>query len=359
MLFTILIFFLVLSILVLIHELGHFFVAKLLGVKVEEFGFGLPPRIFGVQVGETLYSLNALPFGGFVKVFGEEMHEVEGHQLSTAEKSRSFVHKKPWQKISVLVAGVALNFVLGWFIVSYLFTRGVPVPSNTVRVLEVSPDSPAQVAGLQKNDSIVRVIANGKTSLIKQTEDVSTIAAREAGKEILLIINRNGTTLKKSITPRKNPPKGQGALGVAISSYTIKKYTPLEAPFYGLIESAKITGVIGKELGRMALGFITLQKPRGDIAGPVGIAQLTSEAARQGLDPLLQLIGLLSLNLAVLNILPFPALDGGRLMFVLYETVTKRRMNPKIEQRLNYAGFALLISLLILVTINDIIRLIR
>lgn len=362
MIFTILTFFLVLSILVLIHECGHFIAAKLNGVKVEEFGFGLPPRVFGFKVGETLYSLNWLPFGGFVKVFGEEMHEMEGKKLSTMEQARSFAHKKPLQKISILVAGVFLNFVLGWLIVSYLFTKGVPVPSHNVVVMEVAKGSPAAAADLKKDDIILGFSAEDQNlafTPVSTTEEVSKLAQKYAGYDLNMTVKRGTRQFDTSITPRKNPPKGEGSLGVAISTYMLKKYTLLEAPFYGLIESAKITGVIGKELGKMVFGLITLHKPKGDIAGPIGIAKLTSDAAKQGLDPLLQLIGILSLNLAVLNILPFPSLDGGRLAFVLYEWVSKRRIKPDIEQKLNFAGFAILIALIILVTINDIIKLIR
>lgn len=358
--FTVIVFFLVLSLLVIIHELGHFVVAKWNGIKVEEFGFGIPPRLFGIRIGETLYSLNWLPFGGFVKVYGEELADVKDSEISAADRKRSFAHKKPWQKLAVLVAGVTLNFILGWAIVSYLFTKGVPVPSENVVVQAVSEKSPAADAGLQKGDMILNASgADNKDVVVKESGDVSKLAQKNAGKTLLLTIKRGEKEFETSIIPRVNPPKGQGALGVVISNYTIKKYSYIEAPVYGLVESAKITGIIAKELGKTLVRFVTFQKQEAEIAGPVGIAQLTSEAAKQGMDPLLQLIGLLSLNLAVLNILPFPALDGGRVVFVLYEWITRKKVNAKFEQRLNFAGFALLISLLILVTINDIVKLFK
>ena len=361
MIFTVVVFFLVLSLLVIIHELGHYVVAKLNGIKVEEFGFGIPPRVFGFRIGETLYSLNLLPFGGFVKVYGEELAEVEDSKISASDRSRSFAHKKPWQKLAVLVAGVFLNFVLGWAIVSYLFTKGVPVPSENVIVQEVAANSPASIAGLEKGDMIIGFFtqADGKQYPVKTTAEVSKVVKQFGGKDIGMTITRDGNDIEASITPRKDPPKGQGALGVVISNYTIKKYSYTEAPVYGLIESAKITGIIAKELGKTLVRFVTFQKQEAEIAGPVGIAQLTSDAAKQGTDSLLQLIGLLSLNLAVLNILPFPALDGGRAAFVIYEWISGRKVNAKFEQRLNFAGFALLISLLILVTINDILKLFK
>lgn len=360
MIFTIVVFFLVLSLLVIIHELGHFIVAKLNGIRVEEFGFGIPPRVFGLQFGETLYSLNLLPFGGFVKVFGEELAEVDDAKISKKDLERSFAHKKPWQKLAVLVAGVTLNFVLGWVIVSYLFTKGVPVPSDNVVVQSVSKESPASSAGLLVGDMLLKAQGkDGTTVIVKETKDISQMAQKNAGQDVILSIKRAGKVFETHITPRINPPKGQGALGIVISNYTIKKYSITEAPIYGLVESARITGIIARELGKTLIRFVTFQKQEAEIAGPVGIAKLTSEAAKQGIDSLLQLIGLLSLNLAVLNILPFPALDGGRIAFVLYEWISGKKVNAKFEQRLNFTGFALLISLLILVTINDVIKIFR
>ncbi len=344
---------------VIIHELGHFTVAKLLGIRFEEFGFGIPPRIFGFRFKRTLYSLNLLPFGGFVRVFGEEEALLDNRTLTEQEKRESFAHKKPYQKALVLVAGVFLNFMLGWVIITYLFTRGVPVPSDTVHIQSVTAQSPASQAGLKKDDVIVQFLPSTvkEPILIKTTEDVAKLSQKYAGKEITVTILRNGKTLTKSLTPRAKPPKGQGALGVVITAYEIKKYTLLQAPYYGLKESAHISFEIGKELGKSIFRLVTNQKQQGEIAGPIGIAQMTSQAARAGLDPLLQLVGLLSLNLAVLNILPFPSLDGGRLAFVIIEAVTRRRVHPKFEHTLNLIGFTLLIGLLLLVTIHDIIKL--
>ena len=324
--FTIAIFFLVLSILVIIHELGHFITAKLCGIKVEEFGFGIPPRIFGIKIGETLYSLNLLPFGGFVKVFGEEAEELKGKKLSPKTLSRSFTHKKNWQKVAVLCAGVFFNFLLGWGIVSYLFTQGVPVPSKNVFIEEVRKGSPADIQGLKKGDVIQKVTTDKETVIIDDLTDISTTAKKYGGKEILLVIKRGDQIENISIIPRKNPPKNEGSLGIVISNFVIKKYSWTEAPVHGLIESAKMTKIIFVELSKTLVNFVTFQKTDAEISGPVGIARLTSDAARQGSNALLQMIGLLSLNLAVINILPFPALDGGRLALVLYEAISKRKV---------------------------------
>ncbi len=357
--FTIIIFFIVLSILVIIHECGHFIAAKLNGIKVEEFGFGLPPRVFGIKFGETLYSLNALPFGGFVKVLGEEEDQLTEKKLTKEELDRAFSRKKSWQKITVLVAGVLCNFLLGWVIISYLFTKGVPVPTKNVVVESVAPDSPAAHAGLQKGDIIRAMEYKNEGESIESTEELSAFAKAHGGKEIALGVERGDEDLTLALIPRKDPPAGQGALGVVISNFIIKKYSLTEAPVLGLIESVNMTKLIFTELSKTLLKVVSFKKPDAEIAGPVGIARLTSAAARQGIDPLLQLIGLLSLNLAVINILPFPALDGGRLMLVLYEMIFRRRVNPAIERKLNMVGFAFLLSLILLVTINDIIKLLQ
>ncbi len=357
--YTVLIFFIVLSILVIIHELGHFLAAKINGIKVEEFGFGLPPRVFGIHIGETLYSLNALPFGGFVKLLGEEEQELNGKKLSETDLDRTFSRKKNWQKIVVIVAGVVCNFLLGWAIVSYLFTRGVPVPSDIVSVESVVKESPAEKAGLQKGDKIRTVEFKNEVKKITSTEELTAYAKAHGDQEIELGIERGSETLTLQITPRKSPPEGQGALGLVISNYVLKKYSLTEAPVLGLVESANMTKLIFTELSKTLFKFITFQKQEAEIAGPVGIARLTSAAARQGTDALLQMIGLLSLNLAVINILPFPALDGGRLALIVYEMVARRKINPRIEQKLNMIGFAFLLSLIVLVTINDIIKLFK
>lgn len=359
MIFTIIVFFIVLSILVLIHECGHFIAAKKNGVKVEEFGFGLPPRLFGVRRGETLYSLNLLPFGGFVKVFGEEASEVSDKKLSETDKARSFVHKKPLQKTIILTAGVLANFLLGWVIITYLFVKGIPAPSKTITVEKVIENTPAYAAGIKPQDVIVSISNPSKTIVVDELGDISTATKEFAAQNVNITLKRGSETLTVNAVPRQNPPKNEGSLGIVITNYTIKKYPIWSAPFYGLVEAVATTAMILKELGVALFKFVTLQGAGIQVAGPVGIAKLTGTAARTSLDALLQLIGILSLNLAVINILPFPALDGGRLAFVIYETVFKKKINPNTEQKLNFAGFAILIGLILLVTAHDIISLIK
>ncbi|KKP53038.1 MAG: Membrane-associated zinc metalloprotease [Candidatus Roizmanbacteria bacterium GW2011_GWA2_33_33] len=227
---TVLIFILTLSILVLVHELGHFLMAKKMGVKVEEFGIGLPPKLFGIKKGETLYTINLLPIGGFVKLYGEEYSAPLAHN-----KNRTFINKKPWQKTLIVLGGVLGNFLLGWLIFSFLVTQGIQVPTNKVTVDKVTNNSPASIAGLQEKDVILKFVPpislpdeasakSGSISLIPLTSSTSliTLTQKYAGKNIKLLVQRNNQQLIINLVPRINPPKGEGPLGISINSFKSK-----------------------------------------------------------------------------------------------------------------------------------------
>ncbi len=352
----ILVFIVILAILVIIHELGHFIAAKKQGILVEEFGIGFPPRVWGFKRGETLYSINLLPIGGFVKVYGEEYHEEDTH-VDPKLKDRAFVYKKPWQKAIVIVAGVVMNFLLGWILISYLFTQGVPTPTNNVLVDAVSAGSPAAQAGLKQADQILQITHKGKSYSIKSPDDLVKYGHQFAGEPVVFVVERDNQPRQITITPRKNPPAGQGALGISITSYIERKYPWHEAPVYGLIHAATITSAIATELGKTLLKVVTGDGAKVDVAGPVGIAQYTGTAIKFGKNAVLELMALLSLNLAIINILPFPALDGGRLVFIVYEWVTRRQVNKAFEQRVNMAGMVILLGLAALITVSDVIKL--
>lgn len=351
---TILIFIITLSILVLVHEFGHFLMAKKMGVRVEEFGLGLPPRLFGIKKGETLYSVNLLPIGGFVKLFGEEYGE-----MAKGDKNKTFVNKKPWQKTLIVLGGVIGNFLLGWFIFSYLVTQGVPVPTNNVIVEKVTKNSPASMAGLKEKDVITKLVLENNSINLTSADTLIKETKKSAGKNIELSVQRNGKQLTVNLVPRVNPPEGEGPLGITITSFTEKKYPWYSAPYYGLIEAFNITSKIASELGKMLYNFVTFQKQNVDVAGPVGIANLAGQAVKFGRNAFLEFLALLSLNLAIMNILPFPALDGGRLVFVLYEGFTKRKPNKDFEKYTNLIGFVALLSLAALITVNDIVKLFK
>jgi regulator of sigma E protease len=365
MLITVLAFIIILSVLVIVHELGHFFVAKKLGIKVEEFGVGFPPRAFSRKIGETVYSINWLPVGGFVKLYGEDaagggavrsQKSEAKSQNSVDEVERAYYARPLWQRMAVVTAGVIMNVILAIVLISFLFgTQGVPLPTDTIIVTEVSPGSPAAIAGILKNDRIIKI--DGKQ--IKTTELFITETKKLRGQEVTLIVKRGDSEFTTKLTPRLNAPKNQGAMGVAISNIEVKKYAWYEAPIFGTIEAAKFSWMIASGLGSMITDFVLHgTKPQG-VAGPIGVAQLTGEAVRAGWFAVLWFMALLSLNLAVLNILPIPALDGGRFFFMIIEMLTGKKVSPKYEAYAHGVGLVLLLGLMAVVTILDIVRLLQ
>lgn len=351
---TIIVFIVILATLVLIHEFGHFIAAKKNGIKVEEFGLGFPPRVWGKKIGETLYSINLLPIGGFVKVFGEEYHEDAG-DIPKEDKKRAFVYQHPIKKLAVLFAGVIMNFLLGWVIISYLFTQGVPTPVDNVIVEQVVPGSPAAQAGLQVNDVLLEI----NNQPLKTPDDLVKLTKQYGDQTVPLEYQRNSQKLETVITPRKNPPANQGSLGVVITNFVEKKYPWYTAPYYGLRHSAIITTTIVRELGKTLGSLLSFQNTKIDVTGPIGIAQYTGQAIKFGNNAVLELTALLSLNLAVVNLLPFPALDGGRIVFVMYEWVTRRRIPAKFEQYMNLFGIITLLGLSVIITYFDILKLLK
>lgn len=314
-----------LSLLILVHELGHFWAAKYFGVWVEEFGFGFPPRLFKKKIGETIYSLNWLPFGGFVKLHGEM--EDAG--------SRSFVFQKPWKKTVVIVAGVVMNFLAGWAIMSAVFWIGMP---PLIFIDSVSKNSPAEQVKLQSGDLI-----NGWQEI---TGLVSFISENK-GKEIILNISRGKEKFDIKITPRLEAPIGEGSLGITMHGGGLPRQSFLKGLYNGLLISWQMAVSV-------ILGLYQLFLSPQNVVGPVGIFSIAIDTGKVGLVYVLQLLGLISINLAVLNILPIPALDGGRLLFLIIEKLRGRPFSSKVETKANAIGFALLITLVVLVTFKDV-----
>jgi len=357
MLVSILIFLLVLSVLVLVHEFGHFWVARKNGILVEEFGFGLPPRVFGIRRGETLYSINLLPFGGFVRLHGEQ--EENGILYPKA----AFVNKSKRVRISVIVAGVIMNFLLAVvsFAIVYSF-QGIPRDLGKVKIVDVSAGTPAQVAGLIVGD----FIKSADKKEFTKVEDFINYVDTKKSQKVALVIEReiSGTKsdIKLTITPRENPPAGEGPLGVTITTSEVYFAPIWQRPFYGMYYGTKDSlGWIGKIW--QGLSGIAKDASHGvapkDVAGPVGIFALIYEILKTGdILVLINIIGILSINLVVLNILPFPALDGGRLLFILIEGVIGRKVLPKVEGAIHAAGMAILLILIVLITFSDVRKLI-
>lgn len=362
MLVTIIVFLLILSILVLVHEAGHFVMAKIFGIKVEEFGFGLPPRAFGKKFGETIYSINWLPIGGFVKLYGEDeagagkpQFKTQKSKIKAKDENRAFFSRPVWQRAIVVFAGVFMNFALAVAIISFLFSVvGVPIPGNKVMVDAIVKSSPAETAGLKVGDTVEAI--NGIS--ITSTTQLISITKQHLGEKLKLTIKDKGLKIKDlEITPRKKYPSNEGPMGVAISQdSTIKKYPWYEAPFVGTKEALHETGLIANGLVMIVVQIFTKGSVPPDVAGPVGIAQLTGTVVNIGPFAVLSFISLLSLNLAIINILPIPALDGGRLFFILIEGIFRKKVNQKFEGYAHAVGMAILLGLIALITIHDLFR---
>ena len=344
MIWSILVFLLVLSILVIVHEFGHYIVAKKNGIWVEEFGFGLPPRLFGKKVGETLYSINALPFGGFVRLHGEMTED------GVTKPNRAFINKSLWVKTGVIVAGVVMNFLLAIvaFGIVYSFT-GIPRDTKEVKVLNIATNSPAQTAKILVGDIVKKVDGQEIKSV---SEFISKVEAKKGKKIVLELQDR-----KVTVTPRVSPPDGEGPLGVSITN-TETYFAPVwQRPFYGAYYGTKEALYWGKNVVN---GFISIftdlfhgQSPK-DVSGPVGVFAVTTEVAKTGLLPLINLLGIISVNLAILNIIPFPALDGGRLLFIIIEAIFGKKVAPKLESVIHSIGMIILLLAIFAITFKDI-----
>ncbi|HSW88674.1 MAG TPA: M50 family metallopeptidase [Candidatus Saccharimonadales bacterium] len=361
---TILVFILILSILVLIHEAGHFFVAKKFGVKVEEFGFGFPPRVYGKKIGETIYSINLLPIGGFVRLYGEDdagsgkIAAVKDYtKLKDKDLQRAFFVRPVWQRALIVLAGVIMNFVLALVVISYVYTFvGLPQPTDTVMITEVIKHSPADIAGIKRNDVIVSI----NNTKITQESQVPEITSKHPNQQMTVTILRQQTTMNVLVTPKYNPQEKKTLIGIGIAQKIVtQKYPWYQAPFFGLKELANETWQILVGLGSTAKQVSTQGTVPQGLAGPVGIEQLVGIVIQNGFISTLMLVSLLSLNLAVLNVLPIPALDGGRLFFILFEGVTGRKVNQKFEGYVHMVGMIVLLTLIALLTYHDILRMVH
>lgn len=376
MLLTVIVFFLLLSLLVFVHEFGHFLVAKWAGVFVEEFGFGLPPRIFGKKFGETVISFNWLPIGGFVKLFGEdeatdteylEVQKKLGNKFpANFLRERSFQAKSKKARALILSAGVIMNLFLAIGITAVLLTLGVKEPVGFVTVEKVISASPAEKAGLKVGDIIVGLERYPKITLDmnppyrpKTSANLIEFVNANKGREILILLERNEVAMNVHVTPRVEVPVGEGPLGVAITDLELHKYSWRQAPLKAVGINATRAKEMFVSLGQTVWKLVTLQKLTADVAGPIGIAQVTGQAVKFGWQAVLELASILSLNLAIINILPIPALDGGRLLFVFLEKILGKRVRPAFERSTHQVGMIVLLALILLVSVNDIMRIMR
>lgn len=366
---TILIFVVLLGMLVFVHELGHFITAKRNGIRVDEFGFGFPPRLFGFikdetgkyrlvwgnkdvpSSGKTVYSLNWIPLGGFVRIAGED-----GHDTSDPE---SFASKSAWVRVKVLGAGVCMNFLFAWFLISIVLMLGMPQPIDPsesgqytdakIQILSIVKGTPAETMGLKMGDEILTI--NGKS--MSGLDQVSQEIATHRGEVITITIDRFGKSLSFSGTPRTEYPAGEGSLGISFSETATVTYPWYQAIYEGARATYAITIAILQAFGQMIASLFGSEKSALDVTGPVGIVYLTKQMSDLGLAYLLQFAALLSINLGIINILPIPALDGGRILFILIEKFKGSPVSRRVEGMIHQVGFILLLLLMVFVTIRD------
>lgn len=357
---TLIVFLIVLAILIISHELGHFVAAKLFGLKVEEFGLGFPPRLLKFKKGETTYSLNAVPLGGFVSILGENLPD----EVETNDNPRAMYNQPKLLQAAVLAAGVAANMVLAWLLISFALSLGVPATANNLpsglklgstqpMITTVLPDSPAAAAGLKAGD----VIASFPT-----VEEVQKFIAGQEGREVVLNYTRGNDKIIRSVA--LTPIKGIGsesdkvAIGVALDMVGQAKApwpANLGSGFKLTVDltKASLVGLWQVFKGSLFEG----QSLVAGVVGPVGLASLVGDARSIGFSYLLFFMAFISINLAIFNLIPFPALDGGRLLFLVIEAVKGSRLPAKAANAVNLIGFSLLILFILIVTFHDITRL--
>ncbi len=363
---TIILFLLVLAVLIFVHELGHFVTAKLFGIRVDEFAIGFPPKIFGWENGETQYSLNLIPLGGYVKIFGEDPND---ESISGPDSKRSFVNAAKWKQITVLLSGIIMNIVFAWLLISASFNFGLltsiedqykdKATNVSVMILSVLKSSPSALAGLKEGDSIMG-IESGITKIISPgvTDIINIIAASK--DNIKIDYKRGNSTSTVNVVAINGVLDGRKAIGISMGLVGTVRY----GFFQSFYEGAKLTYMETINITKGIYGFIgSAFSGKGNIlaqvTGPVGIAGMVGQASSMGLSYLLGFIAMISINLAMLNLVPFPALDGGRVLFVLIEIVIRKKIKPAIANWANLIGFGLLIALMLFITYKDILRLFK
>ncbi len=376
---AVIVFIVILGTLVFVHEAGHFFVARRNGIACEEFGLGFPPRVAGFyrdkkgklrwvwggkEVGKesrgkdkTLYSLNLIPIGGFVKIKGEDGEEREAPD--------SFASQKILVRFKVLFAGVAMNFVIGALFFGFAFWLGLPeaisdeenASDPKVQITAVAKNTPASEAKLEAGDVIVAVVDNGKETKVLKVSDLKQATENKEGQNVDIKIlhpgDREAEVVSLFVRNKEDVPDGQGSIGVELMRTQFAKYGFFQSMWMGVETTGRIVVAIFKFLGDLIVRLVTPKPMNSDVAGPIGIAVMTGQVAKMGLAFTLQFAAMLSVNLAVINLLPFPALDGGRILFLLIEKLKGRPVSEKVEGIVHTAGFVFLMSLMALITIKD------
>lgn len=347
---TILLVIIALSLLILVHELGHFLAAKYFGLKVHEFGFGFPPKVFSKQWGETEYSFNLLPLGGFVKIYGEEVEDLDNIE----EPDKSLAFQPAWKKSVVILAGVIMNILLAWLLISGVFMVGAP---EHLSIASVAENSPASEAELRSGDVVLEI--QGQDQILEDpiaSDEFIEFVDNNPGGEFTLTIQRGEEVFTETLTGRSSPPEGEGSLGVAIVDMGFEQKSFFNSFIEGAKSTLETTWFVTVAFVGLIGDLFSSSEGVDNLTGPVGIFILAKEAGALGLAYLMQLTAIISINLAVLNLIPFPALDGGRFVMTIIEKIKGSPIPKKIEMATNAVGFFLLIALIVIVTINDVGR---
>jgi regulator of sigma E protease len=388
---SILIFILILGILILVHEFGHFIVAKFFNIRVDEFGVGYPPRAAKLFIWRgTVFTLNWLPFGGFVKIFGENgegnaddaadavsaagsnpQAQITGNTgMASVAQGGSFMNKPRIAQALVLVAGVTFNLIFAWLLISVGFMIGLPTSTSSTNVADriqdpklvitlVAPNSPALEAGLKSGDVITAITAgnNFVEPAELSPESVSEFIAQNGEREIEIAYTRGEDTGEVSVTPAAGILDDRKAVGISMDMVGIVSLPAHLALWEGGKTTLNLTKLTAVGLGQFIYNAFSGKSDLSEVTGPVGIVGLVGDASELGFIYLLSFTAFISINLAVINLAPFPALDGGRLLVVVIEAIRRRAISPQITNVLNLVGFVLLIGLMIVVTVQDILKL--
>jgi regulator of sigma E protease len=357
---AIVLFILILSFLVIIHELGHFFAAKWAGVKVEEFGLGYPPKAAVLfRWLDTDFSLNWIPFGGFVRMAGEEQHS------ATGKKAGEFVSAPRWKRLIIILAGASVNFIFGVLAFTILFSfMGIPTPLESARIAAVAESSPAALAQLPKNgETVVKISSPAELVAFVSSHRGETITLGTTGQCDGVNCQEQFQEYSVYIRTVEETPVGEGALGVVFEQAIFVQYPlwqmPIKSTEYGVKQSLFLVDQILVALRQLVVDVFTRGSVPTDLAGPVGIVHQAQQSGifSQGWLMIVSFMGVLSINLAIMNVLPIPPLDGGRAVFILLELILSKVQLAKLEHYINYGGYVALLGLIIMVTIRDVLRL--
>lgn len=352
MFFNILIILLTLILLASVHEFGHFIFAKRLGVAVEEFGIGYPPRVFGKKIGKTFYSFNWLPFGAFVKIEGQESIGV-------------YRNKTIGQRALIAIGGPLFSWIAGVILLAIIFLIGtyITIPDEVeaidakVQVIAISSDSPADLSGIKAGDIIIALKSDLEELQINKIIEIQEFIEKNKGKKITILLERTNNNFEVSLVPRVEVPAGEGAIGVSLARIVLEKF-PLKSVLYEAFANAvmltkyitfSFIGILQKIFSGKSLAGVA-------VVGPIGIGSLANQAIETGMVAYFQFIAIITLHLAIFNLLPIPVLDGGKLLFLGLEKINKGPLNRSIEESINSFFFILLVILMVIIAIKDIIK---